>query len=74
LVRQPQLEKLNVHIDWKHVVAEWRTLTAEEQRQVRLRRIPSKVAKSMAFENEPVDIRMLEEELERLMNQRAKQR
>ncbi len=46
--------------DWKAIVAEWRKLTAEEQRRIRLSRIPRKVARSMAFEGEPVDEKMLE--------------
>jgi hypothetical protein len=45
--------------DWKAIVAEWRKLTAEEQRRIRLSRIPRKVARSMAFEGEPVDEKML---------------
>lgn len=51
--------------DWKTIVAEWRKLTAEEQRRIRLSRIPRKVARSMAFEGEPVDEKMLEEFLHR---------
>ncbi len=51
--------------DWKAVVAEWRKLTAEEQHRIRLSRIPRKVARSMAFEGEPVDETMLEEFLHR---------
>ncbi|QVL50396.1 MAG: hypothetical protein KFB96_08180 [Thiocapsa sp.] len=51
--------------DWKAIVAEWRKLTAEEQRRIRLSRIPRKVARSMAFEGEPVDEKMLEEFLHR---------
>lgn len=51
--------------DWKAIVAEWRKLTAEEKRRIRLSRIPRKVARSMAFEGEPVDEKMLEEFLQR---------
>lgn len=57
--------------DWKHIVADWRKLPPEERRRIRLNRIPRKVARSMAFEGEPVDENMLEEELQRLMKQRA---
>ena len=39
---------------------------------MRLSRIPRKVARSMAFEGEPVDEKMLEEELQRLIEQRDK--
>jgi hypothetical protein len=51
--------------DWKAIVAEWRKLTAEEQRRIRISRIPRKVARSMAFEGEPVDEKLLEEFLHR---------
>lgn len=51
--------------DWKAIVAEWRKLTAEEQRRIRLSRIPRKVARSMAFEGEPVDEKMLDDFLHR---------
>ena len=57
--------------NWKEIAAEWRKLTPEERRRIRLSRIPRKVARSMAFEGEPVDEKMLEEELQRLMEQRA---
>ncbi|WP_296699325.1 hypothetical protein [Thiocapsa sp. UBA6158] len=57
--------------DWKQIVSDWRKLTPEERRRIRLSRIPRKVARSMAFEGEPVDEKMLEEELQRLMEQRA---
>ncbi|MFB1486153.1 MULTISPECIES: hypothetical protein [unclassified Thiocapsa] len=50
---------------WKAIVAAWHKLTAEEQRRIRLSQIPRKVARSMAFEGEPVDEKMLEEFLHR---------
>jgi hypothetical protein len=59
--------------DWKQIAAEWRKLPSAEQRRIRLSRIPRKVARSMAFEGEPVDETMLEDELQRLMRQRALQ-
>ena len=34
-------------------IRRWRALTPEEQRRLRLQRIPQKVARSMAFEGEP---------------------
>jgi len=49
---------------WKRVTERWQSLTPEEQLYVRLSRIPRKVARSMAFEGEPVDERMLEAEAE----------
>jgi hypothetical protein len=52
-------------MDWKQVVEQWRKLPASEQRRVRLARIPRKVARSMAFEGEPVNQKMLEAELNR---------
>ena len=54
-------------MDWKEVVEQWRRLPADERRRISLSRIPGKVARSMAFEGEQVDPRMLETELERLM-------
>lgn len=54
-------------MDWTAAIRQWRLLTPEEQRQIRLRNLPGKVARSMAFEGEPVDERMLEAELTRLL-------
>lgn len=53
-------------VDWKLAIKRWRSLTPEEQVRVRLASLPRKVARSMAFEGEPVDQRMLERELDRL--------
>jgi len=53
--------------DWQEDVRRWRQLPSEEQLRISLRRIPRKVARSMAFEGEPVDQRMLETELEKLL-------
>lgn len=47
-------------------VAEWRALPEKEPQRVRIANIPRKVARSCAFEGEPVDLAMLEE-LERLL-------
>lgn len=55
------------HMDWISAIHRWRQLTPQEQRQIRLRNLPGKVARSMAFEGEPVDQRMLEAELARLI-------
>jgi hypothetical protein len=54
-------------MNWTSAIHQWRLLTPEEQRQIRLRNLPRKVARSMAFEGEPVDQRMLEAELDRLI-------
>jgi hypothetical protein len=56
--------------DWQEDVRRWRQLPSEEQLRISLRRIPRKVARSMAFEGEPVDERMLEAELERILASR----
>jgi hypothetical protein len=57
--------------DWKRSVRRWRQLSPEEQLRISLARIPRKVARSMAFEGEPVDEQMLERELKRLLEERA---
>ena len=58
--------------NWQAITAEWRKLSPEQKRAVRLNRIPRKVARSMAFEGEPVDEKMLEEELQRLIEASAR--
>ena len=52
-------------MDWKQIVEQWRRLPPSEQMRIRLSKIPRKVARSMAFEGEPVDQKLLEAELER---------
>ena len=51
------------------MIERWRDLTPQEQARIRLGRLPRKVARSMAFEGEPVDQRILERELDRLGQQ-----
>lgn len=51
---------------WKEAIAHWRALPEEEKRRRRLANLPRKVARSCAFEGEPVDLAMLEAELARL--------
>ena len=51
---------------WILAVQEWRKLSTEQQRVIRLRNLPHKLARSMAFEGEPVDQAMLERKLARL--------
>lgn len=58
-------------MNWKQKIAHWRSLQAQEQARIRLARLPRKVARSMAFEGEPVDERMLEKEFDRLTRQRV---
>ena len=53
-------------MDGKQTIERWRNLTVEEQARIRLASLPRKVARSMAFEGEPVDQRILERELDRL--------
>lgn len=60
-------------MDWKDNIRRWRALSDEEKRRIRLSRIPRKVANSMAFEGEPVDVEMLERELEKLIEERESQ-
>jgi CRISPR-associated endonuclease/helicase Cas3 len=47
---------------WKRAIAEWRSLSLEEQHRRRWESIPRKVANSFAFEGEPVSLEMLEQE------------
>jgi len=56
-------------MNWKQAIERWRALPPEEKARIRLARLPRKVARSMAFEGEPVDQRMLERELDRLARQ-----
>lgn len=60
--------------DWKQAIREWRALPEEEQWRLRIANLPRKVARSCAFEGEPVDLAMLEEELERLLTAAAAKR
>lgn len=50
-------------MDWKQIIEQWRRLPTAEQKRLCLACIPRKVARSMAFEGEPVDLKMLEAEL-----------
>jgi hypothetical protein len=47
-------------MDWKEAIREWRALPEEEQQRRRRASILRKVARSMAFEGEPVDPGQLE--------------
>jgi hypothetical protein len=58
-------------MNWIEVILQWRGLSPEQQRQIRRRRLPRKVARSMAFEGEPVSQQMLEAKLDRLTRQHA---
>lgn len=58
-------------IDWKQTIENWRKLSPEEQRRIRMNRIPRKVARSMAFAGEPVDQGMLETEIKNLTSEHS---
>lgn len=58
-------------MNWIEAINYWRSLSPEEQRRRALASLPRKVARSMAFEGEPVDQAMLEAELSRLIGQPA---
>lgn len=58
-------------MDWKEAIRQWRALPEEEKRRRRLESLPRKVARSCAFEGEPVDLALLEAELARLVAQGA---
>ena len=51
---------------WVIAIQQWQALSPEEQTRIRCRNLPRKVARSMAFEGEPVDQKMLEDELTHL--------
>jgi hypothetical protein len=53
--------------DWQENVKRWRQRSPTEQRRISLQMIPRKVARSMAFEGEPVDEQQLEAELQQLL-------
>ncbi len=49
-------------MNWKYRVQHWRSLPAAEKHAIRWRRIPQSMAASMAFEQEPVSLSMLQTE------------
>jgi hypothetical protein len=49
-----------VSMDWKEAIRQWWALPEEEKQRRRRASIPRKVARSMAFEGEPVDPAELE--------------
>ena len=61
-------------MSWRKSIEEWRALTPEQQREIRHRRLPGKVARSMAFAGEPVDQTLLVAMLVCLTESRAKSR
>jgi hypothetical protein len=61
-------------MNWIEAIKHWRSLSPAEQQRRALANLPRKVARSMAFEGEPVDQAMLEAELSRLRQQPAASR
>ncbi|MEI2722600.1 MAG: hypothetical protein V9H26_03345 [Verrucomicrobiota bacterium] len=51
---------------WTETIHQWRRLPAAEKLRRRWQAIPQDVAQSMAFEQEPVEIRRLQEILDRI--------
>ena len=58
-------------MNWKTVVENWRNLSEAARFRIRWERIPRAVATSMAFEHEPVDLKMHEDELEKIAHRRV---
>jgi len=52
-------------MDWRQAIERWSSLPPEERARIRRDRIPLNVAESMAFEGEPVALKMMEAELAR---------
>jgi hypothetical protein len=53
-------------MNWNENISQWRRLPAEEKLRRRWQAIPQDVAQSMAFEQEPVEMRFLQEILDRI--------
>lgn len=60
-----RLEPEEGTMDWKEAIECWRALPEEEKQRRRRAATASKVARSMAFEGEPVDLAELEAALAR---------
>ena len=65
------LEKLSAGdslcpMNWIQAISQWRSLTSAEKLRRRWQAIPQDVAQSMAFEQEPVEIRRLQEILDQI--------
>ena len=54
-------------VNWKDNIRHWRGLPAAQQQQFSLARSPMQVWQSMAFEGEPVSLRWLQAQHERLL-------
>jgi len=53
-------------MNWTETIHQWRRLPAAEKLRRRWQAIPQDVAQSMAFEQEPVELRRLQEILDRI--------
>ena len=53
-------------MNWIEIVHQWRSLTPEEKLHRRWEAIPHDVAQSMAFEQEPEELRRLQEILDQI--------
>lgn len=53
-------------MNWIQAISQWRNLTSAEKLRRRWQAIPQDVAQSMAFEQEPVEIRRLQEILDQI--------
>ena len=53
-------------MNWIQAISQWRSLTAGEKLRRRWEAIPQDVAQSMAFEQEPVELRRLQEILDQI--------
>ena len=53
-------------MNWLDAIANWRKLSPEEKLRRRWESIPERVARSMAFESEPVSLPLLRESLARI--------
>jgi len=53
-------------MNWKESISEWRRLPEGEKLRRRWQAIPKDVEQTMAFEREPVELRFLQEILDRI--------
>lgn len=58
-------------MDWREAIRRWRALSPEEQLRRRLEAAPRSVARSMAFEGEPVSEKRLQQLHNQWMAERA---
>ena len=56
---------------WIQSIQKWQAISPDNQRAIRLSHVPAKVARSMTFEGEPVDQKMLEAKLASLITRQG---